>query len=213
MLSDIIYTTMFFFFYLGIPFGTVFGFTSLFRMQAKFITFEYISFFAIWHIAMMITDTGPPYFTFMSKYTDKQRDEYLSMMTLLLCFLFLYQLISYWIFGGTLARRLAGLRLVNIDNSYLTFKDSLKRAVITFIIWLLILAPGPAIGFIYGEGSEKYSLLALLIGSLVWFVSALKRKSVDGEFFQSQLDYYLGFKSIPAKLFKKSKPSINQRVT
>jgi uncharacterized RDD family membrane protein YckC len=171
-------------------------------MQAKFITFEYISFFAIWHIAMLITETGPPYFTFMSEYTDKQRDEYLSMMTLLLCFLFLYQLISYWIFGGTLARRLAGLRLVNIDNSHLTFKDSLKRAVITLIIWLLILALGPAIGFIFGKGSEIFSLLALLIGSLVWFVSALKRKTIDGEFFQSQLDYYLGFKSIPVKLFR-----------
>ena len=189
MISNTIGAIVFLFIYLGIPFGTVFGFTLLFRMQANFITFEYISFFVFWNIAMITTHTAPPYFTFMSEYSEQQRNEYLSMMTMLLCFLFSYQLISYWLFGGTLARRLAGFRLVNIDNSHLNFKGSLKRAVVTFIIWLSILAPGPALGFILGKGSEIFSLLALLIGFLVWFVSALKRKSVDGEFFQSQLDY------------------------
>lgn len=166
--------------------------------QSESYVYEIVTTLVIWNLALELGDVSSP-IAFMSVYSEAQRREYYEVMRLFLVFLFLYHVTVYFAVGGTLAKRLAGLRVVRADGAALGLRDALRRAMVIFGLWLLILAPGPIVGFAFGPGSEAASVGLLFAALIVCLFLSTEKASEPGRWYQSRLDHLLGLKCLHAR--------------
>jgi uncharacterized RDD family membrane protein YckC len=126
-----------------------------------------IVFLVIWNLVLNITNVRFP-FGVMQKFSQQDYDAYIkimSWMTLVLCALsiFLHQL-----FGASVGKLVMSHRTVQVNRERMTVRQALLRSGTMFLLGMAILAPGPMIAFIFGEGSETASIFALILGLIMW---------------------------------------------
>ncbi len=151
---------------------------------------------AIWILTQVITSKSFP-IGFMQRYKQENFDAYIEVMTWLTLILFVLSIFMHKFFGGSIGKLLLGCRTVMSDGSRLTWRAAFFRASALFLIGLLILAPGPMIAFVFGEGSEVASLVVLGLGLGLWIFFALApRQRPDQDPPPSKLETLFGIRTI-----------------
>ncbi len=130
-----------------------------------------IVFAIIWHFVVERARVRPP-FGMMQRYKPADYEAYLTVMSWMTLALFLMSISLHLLFGASLGKILFGYKTVRTDGSRMSFVTCLLRSFGCFLIGLMILAPGPMIAFVFGEGSEISSLVVLLLGVAFWLFVA-----------------------------------------
>lgn len=130
-----------------------------------------IVFVVIWHLVVEYTRVRPP-FAMMQRYKPADYEAYLTVMSWMTLALFLMSFVLHAAFGASLGKLVAGYRTVRTDGSRMPVSTCIFRSLVLFLIGLIILAPGPLIAFVFGEGSEISSAAVLMLGLAVWLCFA-----------------------------------------
>jgi uncharacterized RDD family membrane protein YckC len=139
-----------------------------FRRRLSYALIDAAVFAFVWFMMVMVTDVTPPAMTFISMYSRQQYIDYLVATSLMTALMFALSIGMHWRYGGSIGKRLLGVRTVNTDGSPMTLRDSIRRALFCFGVSLLILWPGPITAAIFGERSDAAALLMLGVGVLIW---------------------------------------------
>lgn len=129
-------------------------------------------FILVWNIVVSYTKVRPP-FLVMQRYRASDYEAYLNVMFWMTLVLFVISFCGHWLVGGSIGKLTRDYRTLRIDGSRMTALDAALRSAAMFLIALLILAPGPLIAYVFGEGSEISSFAALFLGVVVWIVAAI----------------------------------------
>jgi uncharacterized RDD family membrane protein YckC len=134
----------------------------------------------------------------MSKYTTADFIVYMKMMMVLAVVLFAMSLLCFRYLGGSIGKWVSGYKTVRIDGSALTWRLVIARTLIQFALGILIISPGPLIGYFFGNGSEIASLAVLILAFGLWLVFVAQRPSVrkDNELAQTRLEKFLDIKTV-----------------
>jgi uncharacterized RDD family membrane protein YckC len=122
----------------------------------------------VWLVMVAFTDVTPPAMTFMSVYTPQQYRDYLIATSIMTALMFALSIYMHQRLGGSIGKRILGVRTINTDGSTMTLRDSIRRALFCFGVSLLILWPGPITAAIFGKDSDSAALILLGGGVLVW---------------------------------------------
>ncbi len=130
-----------------------------------------ILFWMIWQFVVEYTRVRPP-FGFMQRYKPADYEAYLTVMSWMTLALFLLSFVLHVAFGASLGKLVAGYRTVRTSGARMPVYLCFLRSFGLFVIGLMILAPGPLIAYVFGEGSEISSSSALMLGLVVWIFLA-----------------------------------------
>jgi uncharacterized RDD family membrane protein YckC len=122
----------------------------------------------VWFVMVAMTNVTPPAMTFMSAYTPQQYRDYLIATSIMTALMFALSIHMHWRYGGSIGKRMLGVRTVNSNGSPMTLRDSIRRALFCFGVSLLILWPGPITAAVFGERSDETALVMLAAGVLIW---------------------------------------------
>jgi uncharacterized RDD family membrane protein YckC len=125
----------------------------------------------VWFLMVIAANVTPPAMTFMSVYTAQQYRDYVIATVLMTAVMFAMSILMHWRFGGSIGKRLLGVRTLTAGGAPLTLRDSIRRALFCFGVSLLILWPGPITATIFGERSDELALTLLGVGLLLWLTS------------------------------------------
>jgi uncharacterized RDD family membrane protein YckC len=155
-------------------------------------------FVAAWIAAVIVAGASPP-LSFMSEYSVEEFVIYIRAMLVMTAILFVVSVISFLIWGGSVGKRAAGYRTVREDGSPLGWREALVRALLLYALGILILAPGPLLGYLFGDGSQLASLAVLFLALGVWLWCVVRRERAQpppGELARTQFERLLGLKTI-----------------
>lgn len=151
---------------------------------------------AVWILTQVLTSKSFP-IGFMQRYKQEHFDAYIEVMTWLTLVLFVLSIFMHKFFGGSIGKLFLGCRTVMSDGSRMTWRAAFLRASALFLIGLLVLAPGPMIAFVFGEGSEVASLVVLGLGLGLWIFFVLApRHQPDQDPAPSILESVFGIRTI-----------------
>jgi uncharacterized RDD family membrane protein YckC len=152
-----------------------------------------------WFLAVAITDASPP-LSFMSRYSVEEFIVYIRAMLILTAILFTISVLAFRYFGASVGKRMAGFRSVREDGAPLGWREAILRAVLLYALGILILAPGPLLGYIFGNGSEMASLAVLFMALALWLWCVARRPRAPapppGELARTQFERLLGLKTV-----------------
>jgi uncharacterized RDD family membrane protein YckC len=153
----------------------------------------------VWFVMVAMTNVTPPALTFMSAYTPQQYKDYLIATSIMTALMFALSIHMHWRYGGSIGKRMLGVRTVNSDGTPMTLRDSIRRAVFCFGVSLLILWPGPITAAIFGERSDELAVTLLGIGLLLWLTSMAFHLVRRGDGSRGTLhERWLGLRSVRA---------------
>ena len=175
----------------------------VFGRRAQWIMIDFVVFSVAWICSLALSKTYPP-LSFMSEYSVKDFQAYIYVMSILVIFLFFMSVLSFKFFGGSFGKRIAEYKTVNFDGSSLSWRTVIYRSLILFAFGLLILAPGPTLGYIFGKGSEGASSLVLILALLIWTWIVILSKFEDnpddkGVMGTTALERFLKIKTVDLK--------------
>jgi uncharacterized RDD family membrane protein YckC len=151
----------------------------------------------VWFFMVAVADVTPPAMTFMSIYTPQQYRDYLIATSLMTAAMFAMSVVGHALFGGSVGKRVTGVRTLRADGSPLGWDGSLKRALYCFGVSLLILWPGPFTALIFGERSDEVALMMLFVGLGLWILSmSAHLVRLDGEARTTVHEAWLGVRSM-----------------
>jgi uncharacterized RDD family membrane protein YckC len=159
---------------------------------------DMLVFVVAWIAAVIISGASPP-LSFMSKYSVEEFIVYIRAMLVMTAILFVVSVLSHRFKGGSLGKIAAGYRTVREDGAPLGWREAIVRALLLYALGILILAPGPLLGYLFGNGSEPASLAVLFLALSVWLWCVVRRKSTPtppaGELARTQFELLLGLKT------------------
>ncbi len=151
----------------------------------------------VWFVMVAITDVTPPAMTFMSVYTPQQYRDYLITTSIMTALMFALSIYMHQRLGGSIGKRMLGVRTTNTDGSPMTLRDSIRRALFCFGVSLLILWPGPITAAIFGKRSDETALIMLGAGILIWLsCMSFHLIKVSGDGKGTLHERWLGLRSI-----------------
>ncbi|MEM1300463.1 MAG: hypothetical protein AAGH68_14415 [Pseudomonadota bacterium] len=106
-----------------------------------------------------------PQISFMSAYPEDVRNGYLLFVAAVLTVILLSSALCGSVIGASPGKAMAGLIYVAAHGRQPSAGQHLVRALLLCGAGLMIMTPGPILGFVFGEAADVYSLLALLAGS------------------------------------------------
>jgi uncharacterized RDD family membrane protein YckC len=131
-------------------------------------------FILAWHLAINISGAEPP-LAFMSRYSVENFITYMKVMGVMTATLFVLSVLAFRFMGGSIGKRIAGFRTVRENSAPLGWAQALARSGVLFVLGILILAPGPLVGYLIGHGSEAASLSLLFSAFAFWWFIAVHR--------------------------------------
>ena len=180
---------------------------ALFRVfgrKLQAVVIDGLIFCLVWLAAVAAAGASPP-MAFMSQYRVDDFIVYLKVMTVMSFVLYLLSIFMYRSFGGSVGKIISGYKTVHLDGSPLDARSAFLRSTILFVLGLLILAPGPIIGYLFGDGSAPYSVFVLIFAlGIWWFIAVLVPAGGNNsndlvEFNQTRLEKWLGLTTVPRK--------------
>ncbi|MCA3641640.1 MAG: RDD family protein [Methylobacterium sp.] len=166
------------------------------RTRMLYGLFDGSVFIAIWVALQAISGAYVP-FRVMQSFSPQEYTNYIKVMSWMTLGLFLASLFNHRFFGGSIGKVLAGCRTEMSDGTPITWRAAFLRSVLLFLIGLMIMAPGPLIAFVFGPGSEGYSLLSLAIGIVLLFWMVIWPRYVSNdEVLPSRLEQWCGLRTV-----------------
>jgi len=121
-----------------------------FRSRIVYGFIDFFVFFFVWIFTVFVLAVEIPHLP-INGYTKQKYDSYILVMTIFISVCFIISVINHKIHGGSAAKILTNYRTINIDGSYMSWRQSIIRSSILYLSGVCILASKPIAMLFGGE--------------------------------------------------------------
>ena len=109
----------------------------------------------------------PPKIGFMSNYSVPAQNGYWTIVISVVSGSIVLSALMPLLIGAPIGKWILGIRFLDESGEKAGFKNTLSKSLIEIGKILIVMMPGPVLGFFFGSSADNFSLLALFVGLVI----------------------------------------------